>query len=83
MAGVGVARMKPTPHNPDKLTKRQIGRAPWRLLDEGEIMCRARTKAIQCWISNEEKWADDVWAGCLKFSTYRTRLTRRQLARLK
>lgn len=73
---------KARPHNPDRLTRRQIGPRPWRLLDEDEIRNRSRWyKQIECWLKGGLIW-EAMWVGCVKNHTYRTRLTRSQLAKL-
>jgi hypothetical protein len=75
---------KPRPHNPYNLTKKQIGRAPWRLLDDDELYSRMPTHLIQCWSTEGVCWCDEsVWQGNYRGNTYRTRLTRAQLRRLK
>jgi hypothetical protein len=77
---------KPRPHNPDNLTKKQIGRAPWRLLDEDEIKTRPSTLHIEAWLcddNGDDHWTEWPWIGSLADTTYRTRLTRAQLRRLK
>jgi hypothetical protein len=74
---------KPRPHNPDNLTKKQVGRAPWRLLDEDEIKPRGLTKAIQAWAHQDLIWRKLPSRGVANLLTYRTRLTRAQLRRLK
>lgn len=81
----GKAARRPSPHNPDGLTKAQVGCAPWRLLDEDEIRHRISTLAIESWVHIESRWHASDYSGYRgndPHLAYRTRLTRRQLAAL-
>jgi len=75
--------MKPKTHNPDGLTRAQVGRRPWRLLDRDEIQPRCATRKIQSWSGELGCWIGRCFfRGASPTLTYRTRLTRRQLAAL-
>lgn len=67
-------------HNPDELSKEQYGASEgWRLLDEGEISAQEHYQSeIEGWYNNS--WDDTGWEGSDNSTTYRTRLTRAELA---
>ncbi len=82
--------VKPTPHNhnPDNVTPAQLNppvQRQWRLLDADEINPRRDTVSyeIQKWMPETKKWDSTAWRGGLDHATYRTRLTRAELAKLK
>lgn len=78
-------RLASTPHNPDGVTPEQLNPpvVPWRLMDEDEIVSREHTThEIQGWEKLNKKWSDVLLFGSFKATTYRTRLTRAQLAKL-
>lgn len=66
-------------HNPDKLTKKQVGTG-YRLLYPHEITGKRRaTKHIHCWDSYSQRWMTDVpWNGNHPNFTYRVSLTQAQ-----
>jgi len=77
---------KPAAHNPDQLTPEQVGVSDgYRLLDVDEIKDRqkmhihieARNKRGGYWLTSYRSFGNDPQI------TYRTRLTREQLAKLK
>jgi len=79
-------RLAPSPvaagHNPDKLTEEQVGVIEgWRLLDEDEIS-QDRNWMDEIELRSEGRWEDGKWCGNRKSATYRTRLTRDELAAL-
>lgn len=58
-----------TPHNPDKLTREQVGEG-FRLLAEVEIWHRFDFRlTIQLW--NGSSWDDNGWLGSASLTTYR------------
>lgn len=58
-----------TPHNPDHLTRDQIGKG-FRLLAKGEIGSHKKfSLVIEAWI--EASWDSTGWRGCLPHVTYR------------
>jgi len=70
-------------HNPGKLTEEQVGvKDGWRLLDEDEILGPykgiERVGHVDCWTGQWEPGN----RGICKGSTYRTRLSREELAAL-
>ncbi len=81
------AKPKPTPHNPDNVTPAQLnprkGGKRWRLLDSDEVYRRKEIhKEIERW-AGDTRWDDTHWCGDSVDCTYRTRLTRAELAKLK
>lgn len=71
------------PHNPANLTPEQVGPSPWRLLDKDEIRRRKRSCwDIEMWHNIANDWSDGGWYGEDPSSTYRTKLTRAELAKL-
>lgn len=68
-------------HNPDKLTIEQVGEG-WRLLDEDEIKRRQTTISIQYWDSLHAFWSGLSQEGRDANLTYRTKLSRAELAAL-
>ena len=74
-------------HNPDNLTPKQVGVSEgYRLLDEDEIKDRTSNLCIEKWVVTSFKnpyWDDSRYQGNDTYLTYRTRLSREQLARLK
>ena len=68
-------------HNPDNLTPEQYGASEgYRLLDEDEIKDRTKIHEeieVHC----DGNWAKDNF-GWSKFKTYRTKLSREELAKL-
>lgn len=72
---------KPQPHNPDELTMKQYGATEgYRLLDEDEIKDRSLCHfEIELW---EGSWSTIGYTGCCEHSTYRTKLSREELAKL-
>lgn len=86
--------VKPTPHNPDNVAPAQLnpvkpsarkGGKRWRLLDKEErkrrTKCATFHREIQTW--REGAWDGSGWNGSCGAFTYRTRLTRAELAKLK
>lgn len=75
--------MDHVPHNPDSLRPRQVNRwwnRGWRLLDVDEITSRpAPSDQIENWLTGARRW-DRGYYGHDATLTYRTRLTREQLA---
>lgn len=72
----------PKPHNPDGLTPEQVGVSNgWRLLDEDEIQTSATfvDHIISCRLSSGA-WGSLWYNGTDFENTYRTQLTREQLA---
>lgn len=67
-------------HNPDGLTLAQLGKKPWRFLRVSELVSRNPTKHIQAWIGGD--WDKDGWTGEGSQTTFRTKLTKAQVARL-
>jgi len=70
-------------HNPDNLTPKQVGVSDgYRLLDEDEIKERKlEYKEIEAWVCS--CWSKEEFVGESNVMTYRTKLSREQLARLK
>lgn len=78
---IGIPPLEYLAHNPAGLTSEQIGVAEgWRLLDEDEIEERNLHFEIQKW--SEEKWDSTAWAGNDTLGTYRTKMSRSELAKL-
>lgn len=71
-------------HNPDKLTIDQVEtHLGWRLLDFDELKDRTRDyNEIQAWRRTNKQWNTIGFKGCHPNLTYRTKLTREQLAAL-
>lgn len=71
------------PHNPDNLTREQVGVSEgWRLLDEDELNDhRISSSDIERWMVNSRSWSGG-YSGGSESSTYRTTLTRQELASL-
>lgn len=76
------------PHNPDELTPEQVGVSDgYRLLDEDEIKERGdgcfeiEYSAVDSH-TKQQFWFGPAW-GCHEALTYRTKLTREELAKLK
>ena len=69
-------------HNPDNLTPEQYGKSEgYRLLDEDEIKVRTHYhKEIEAYWVNKEWIKGNKGGG--EFSTYRTKLSREELAKL-
>lgn len=81
-------KKKPTPHNPDNVTPAQLnpkGDSGWRFLERDEIKRRQElSEHIEGWFANTDSWDGHLpLEGCSKVITYRTRLTRAELAKLK
>lgn len=76
-------QMKHKVHNPDNLTPKQVGVSDgYRLLDEDEIKERKlEYKEIEAWVCS--CWSKEEFVGESNVMTYRTKLSREQLARLK
>lgn len=76
---------KPTPHNPDGVTAKQLNPTkrgkPWRFLDRNEVRKRAKTQQLQMWCI-DQFMKEFPCHGDSKCITYRTRLTRAELAKL-
>lgn len=74
-------------HNPAALTVSQVGEG-WRLLDEDEIQYRGKevqlSNAIECWESSNDvpRFGTCLYEGSIPEHTYRTRLSRSELAAL-
>lgn len=77
-----LSKLAPEPHNPRNAPDSVIGLSEgWRLLDKDEIKNRAKHHAsIQSWSGH--RWEGECF-GNEPFSTYRTKLTREELAQLK
>lgn len=75
--------MKSKVHNPARVTKNQLNppARKYRFLDKDEIKMRLHHIEIECWCMN--RWYCEGYAGSSVTSTYRTTLTRAQLAKLK
>ena len=73
----------PIPYNPRKLTPEQYGASEgYRLLDKDEIKYRVKPyKEIEAWDKNDNRW-DVEFSGASKANTYRTKLSREELAKL-
>lgn len=71
----------PKPHNPDGLTPERVGVVDgWRLLDEDEIGGDKSVKELYCYsIHATTGWYDNC-VGNLPHLTYRTKLSRADLA---
>jgi len=67
--------------NPVKFDKPRKGGKRWRLLDVTEIKNRRLSPHIEC-INEFKHWTNE-WCGNSLTNTYRTRLTRAELAKLK
>jgi len=69
-------------HNPDNLTEEQVlVELGWRLLDKDEIKDREHSyRQIEMWMDGD--WDDDESSGNCDLYTYRTRLSREELAAL-
>ncbi len=65
-----------TPHNPDNLPTPE---PPWRFLDEDEIKDRRFNEQIYQWNRKTAEWIPG-FCGDTKSATYRTTLTREELA---
>lgn len=71
------------PHNPDNLTPEQVGVSEgWRLLDEDEVTGASNREidGIQLFLRGREWWGDSNLSGNGNHVTYRTKLTREELA---
>jgi hypothetical protein len=85
-AGVPTEQPVPKPHNPDGLTPEQWGHSDgWRLLDEDEVCDRPKQnyKEIQRWGDTNKyrhDWNPRGYEGSSPIATYRTRLSRSDLA---
>ena len=73
----------PIPHNPRELTPEEYeADKGYRLLDEDEIKYRVNPyKEIEAWDKNDNRW-DVEFSGASKANTYRTKLSREELAKL-
>jgi len=69
----------PKPHNPDGLESPGEG---YRFLDEDEVKCRPITFEIEAWCGRSGWTADTGLAGSSTYMTYRTKLSREELAKL-
>jgi len=67
----------PKPHNPDGLESPGEG---YRFLDEDEIEARCQSYWIERHVLGS--WDSSGWEGSCQFSTYRTKLSREELAKL-
>lgn len=70
-------------HSPHNLTADQIGTAQgWRLLDADEIVSGAPDlQQIEAWVAERGRWSSKLrFAGNEPSITFRTQLTRKQLA---
>lgn len=78
---LAIVREFPKAHNPDNLTPEQYGFAEgYRLLGEDEIKDRPLCHSeIELW---DGSWSTIGYTGCSKHSTYRTKLSREELAKL-
>ena len=67
-------------HNPDKLTKKQVGTG-YRLLYSHEIRLNRRaTKYIHCWLPTKRMWDDkSTYSGASEELTYRISITKSHL----
>ena len=74
---------KPQPHNPDGLTPEQYGATEgYRLLDEDEIKERYDSLYIEKYFNVKPYyWSKNGWSGNEKTYTYRTKLSREELAK--
>lgn len=72
-------------HNPDNLTPEQYGAVEgYRLLYADEIKDRFKShKEIEMWSNNDDKWLAIRFKGSSSDYTYRTKLSRKELAKLK
>ena len=72
------------PHNPREFTPEEYeADKGYRLLDEDEIKDRVGSyKEIEAWDKNDNRW-DVEFSGASKANTYRTKLSREELAKLK
>lgn len=68
-------------HNPDNLTVEQVGEG-WRLLDENEIVEGPSLVEIEVWQMAADAWYKN-FHGHLKDLTYRTKLSREALHKLR
>jgi len=71
------------PYNPHELTPEEYeADKGYRLLDEDEIKYRVNSyKEIEAWDKNDNRW-DVEFLGVSKVNTYRTKLSREELAKL-
>lgn len=75
-------------HNPKNLTVAQVGEG-YRLLDRDEIgqgLDSRSLKEIEAWMASywdSAGWAGYGWAGACASNVYRTKLSRKELARLR
>ena len=78
-----VGEASPIPHNPRELTPEEYeADKGYRLLDEDEIKYRVNPyKEIEAWDKNDNRW-DVEFSGASKANTYRTKLSREELAKL-
>lgn len=69
-------------HNPHNLTNEQVEtHLGWRLLDTDEIKVRKQSyEEIEAWNNNKKRWNTDEYEGNCEENTYRTKLSREQLA---
>lgn len=73
-----------TGHNPDKLTEEQVGNG-FRVPDWNEIenlSGEKKQKALEYWQASLKAWIQPDSCGCCMTGTYRTRLSRSELAAL-
>ena len=73
-------RNKEVFHNPDKLTKKQVGTG-YRLLYPHEISGKRQAeKHIHCWLPMKREWdTESEFSGASKNLTYRASLTKAHL----
>lgn len=86
-------KKKPTPHNPDNVTPAQLNPRKggkqklkaYRFLDREEVgpVRQDFHQEIERWRPSLKAWDATKWAGSSMPATYRTRLTRAELAKLK
>jgi hypothetical protein len=71
-------------HNPDNLTPEQYGAVEgYRLLDRDEIRDRVKPHGeIEQWLG-KRSWGGELCYGIDIYKTYRTKLSRKELAKLK
>lgn len=72
-------------HNPAKVTAAQLNppTRKWRFLDRDEIKDRLIHMEIQMWSDCMGEWTNHGYTGNCPGITYRTYLTRRELAKLR